>query len=212
MSCSTPPDSPCAQPGCSASELTPSMVLTRVGGIVVPRHVWFESGRRNRSSIARPRIPAGENSEAHVPAQQPSSFEEARLPRPYGRPRWPQGPSFASTQGPSQAQRLIDSIRYRWEFAQLRTDGQYRRSGPLGLRVVRLSELPAPRVAFAIGKSVGNAVTRNKIRRRLREALRHLDQDERIAPGRYLIIVSPQASTSSFDDLRSHLSRLIGSE
>ncbi|NLA34754.1 MAG: ribonuclease P protein component [Actinobacteria bacterium] len=107
---------------------------------------------------------------------------------------------------------MIDSIRYRWEFAQLRSDGQYRRSGPIGLRWIRDGELPAPRVAFAIGKGVGNAVQRNRIRRRLRELLRSFDQHEQIVPGRYLFIVSQQATTSSFDDLRTHLSRLIGSE
>ena len=67
----------------------------------------------------------------------------------------------------------------------------------------------AVRVAFAIGRPVGNAVTRNRLRRQLREALRSLDDAGAVARGRYLVLVSPGAALSSFTELRDHLSRLV---
>jgi len=106
---------------------------------------------------------------------------------------------------------LIDSVRYRWEFALLRQRGQYRRSGPLGVRVVLDDELPGARFAYAIGTHVGHAVRRNRIRRQLRSIVQQLDTEMRVNPGRYLIIVSPKALSLTFDDLRAHVSQLVGS-
>lgn len=44
-----------------------------------------------------------------------------------------------------------------------------------------------PRVAFTIGRSAGNAVVRNRIRRRLRAGLRELQLGDRLPPGAYLL-------------------------
>jgi len=65
------------------------------------------------------------------------------------------------------------------------------------------------RVAFAIGRSVGSAVVRNRVRRRLQAILRTLDLAAPLAPGRYLVVVSSDAASAPFDDLRHHLSRLV---
>jgi ribonuclease P protein component len=48
-------------------------------------------------------------------------------------------------------------------------------------------------VAFAIGRKVGGAVVRNRLRRRLRSILRSLD----LAPGGYLVGVTPDPAASS---------------
>jgi len=60
-------------------------------------------------------------------------------------------------------------------------------------------------LAFAIGKGVGNAVVRNRLRRRLREAARHMQ----LPPGSYLIRVAPAAIDLSFQEISAHLSRAI---
>lgn len=46
-------------------------------------------------------------------------------------------------------------------------------------------------MAFALGRQLGNAVTRNRLRRRLRAILNHHDHD--LAPGLLLIGATPQA-------------------
>ncbi len=66
------------------------------------------------------------------------------------------------------------------------------------------------RVAFAVGRSVGGAVVRNRIKRRLREAFsRMLLKNKSIPNGDYLIRVFPGASTKSFIGLSEDLERSI---
>jgi ribonuclease P protein component len=62
-----------------------------------------------------------------------------------------------------------------------------------------------PQVAFAIGRPVGTAVTRNRIRRRLRELLRQTP----IAPGLYLFGITRDATAEpSFLELSQAIQRL----
>jgi ribonuclease P protein component len=76
--------------------------------------------------------------------------------------------------------------------------------------MTRVASTPGdpPRVAFAIGRSVGNAVTRNRLRRRLR-ALCH-DHRREFAPGHaYLIGARPHAKVSTHHDLDAALRELL---
>lgn len=59
-------------------------------------------------------------------------------------------------------------------------------------------------MAFAINRAVGNAVTRNRLRRRLRAVMAELD----LAPGLYLIGCRPRASELTFDQTRAVLQKL----
>jgi ribonuclease P protein component len=60
-------------------------------------------------------------------------------------------------------------------------------------------------VAFAVGRAVGSAVTRNKLRRRLRALL----TEQPLPPGLYLFGASPSAAALSFADLGAELHRLL---
>ena len=80
-------------------------------------------------------------------------------------------------------------ITDRRTFQALRQRGRRARRGPL--TVTWLAPDPGddrpPRAGFAIGRSVGGAVVRNRIRRRLRAALRELQADGRLPAGTYLL-------------------------
>lgn len=64
-------------------------------------------------------------------------------------------------------------------------------------------------VAYAIGKAVGNAVVRNRVRRRLRVLVADLERTDRLAPGLYLVGVGPAAVGESFTGLGHHLSLAV---
>lgn len=61
-------------------------------------------------------------------------------------------------------------------------------------------------VAFAIGRRVGSAVVRNRIRRRIRAAV-HLSS---VCSGKYLISAGFTAATMPFSELQSHVERAFG--
>ncbi len=66
----------------------------------------------------------------------------------------------------------------------------------------------APRVGFVVSKAVGNAVARNRVRRRLRHAVR-----ERLAvlpPGSLLVVrAQPAAALASYAELAGDLERCL---
>jgi ribonuclease P protein component len=61
------------------------------------------------------------------------------------------------------------------------------------------SESGVPRVAYAVGRRVGGAVVRNRLRRRLRSVVGEVED---LAPGAYLVGVAPQAVALSYEDLK----------
>ncbi|MGV3758483.1 MAG: ribonuclease P protein component [Actinomycetota bacterium] len=85
--------------------------------------------------------------------------------------------------GPSRIWRVTD----RASFDALR---QGRRSRVGAVTVTYLpapTDLDPPRVAFQVGRRTGNAVVRNRIRRRLRAGLRDLRQRGALPAGTYLV-------------------------
>ena len=79
------------------------------------------------------------------------------------------------------------------------------------MTVVHLPGTGEVRVAFAIGRKVGPAVVRNRLRRRLRAAARDLDRSTGGLPtGAYLIMLRPEAAERSYRELHHDLDRAIG--
>jgi ribonuclease P protein component len=144
--------------------------------------------------------------EAPVPAQQPEAQEEARFPRAHAHPRWSgrhQGPAPA---GPFPALGLILPVRDRATFQAL-SRARRRTAGAVTLRFVPGAPGDAPRLAVATGRAIGNAVTRNRIRRRLRAAV--MAHREELVGGAYLFGGSRDAATVPFDVLRDEVGGLI---
>jgi len=55
------------------------------------------------------------------------------------------------------------------------------------------------RIGFSVGRHVGTAVVRNRIRRRLREAVR--PWIDRLEPGDVVVVARPDAARASVDEL-----------
>lgn len=68
-----------------------------------------------------------------------------------------------------------------------------------------------PRLAFAIGRRVGHAVERNRLRRRLRAIFADLARQDPgpLQPGAYLVGCQPGADGLTFEELREHVSRAL---
>lgn len=79
---------------------------------------------------------------------------------------------------------------------------------PLVLVRVRANNLEYSRTAFVAGKKIGNAVTRNRAKRHLREALRPLFP--KIPPGfDFVLIARGNITTSSFTDIQQAVEQVL---
>lgn len=152
-----------------------------------------------------PSIPShGVHREAYLPTQCPPPLQEARLSRSDEHSRRTRRAQVSARQGSRPPVRLIGRIRTRAEFERLRRDGRRVRIEPFWCSHLSDPTSNPPRVAFAISRAVGNAVIRNRLRRRLRAIMMDLD----IPPGLYLIGCRPTASELSFDQIVSTLGQL----
>lgn len=69
-------------------------------------------------------------------------------------------------------------------------------------------DLEGPQVAFAIGRTAGTAVKRNRVRRQLRAVLRQRSTE--LPPGLYLFGLTRPASDISFGEVLNSVSGLSG--
>ena len=106
---------------------------------------------------------------------------------------------------------MIWRIRERSEFARLSSEGRRARAGVLWCTFILDPPGTAtpPRVAFALGRALGPAVVRNRVRRRLRDMLRRASCASTLAPGWYLFGASPAAAGQSFTELQFDLDLLL---
>ena len=91
----------------------------------------------------------------------------------------------------------------RRQFAEFAAPTGRGRSGPLRVVFVEHSDHESRDVAYAIGRKVGIAVIRNRIRRRLRAAMDGLSPAPR--NGLYLIKCGNGTGQLSYDELQHHL-------
>lgn len=105
---------------------------------------------------------------------------------------------------------MIARVRGRRTFAALRTHGIRVRRGPLSL--IHLDDAEGPtRLAFAIGRKVGPAVVRNRLRRRLRAIIADLDRTRSplLPSGALLVSAGPEAVRRTHDELSNDVIRLL---
>ena len=144
--------------------------------------------------------------EAHVPAQQPEAQEDPRIPGPDADAWRARSDSVPPPARPQATRRLIWRVRDRATFAAL-AQARPRRAGPVRVRSVAHRPGP-PAVAYAVGRRAGNAVLRNRLRRRLREAVR--ERADLLEPDTaYLVGADPVATTMTFAALSEALAQAL---
>ena len=106
---------------------------------------------------------------------------------------------------------MIWRIRERSAFARLSAEGRRARAGVLWCTFIL--DPPGtntpPRVAFALGRALGPAVVRNRVRRRLRDGLRRASSASTLPAGWYLFGATPAAAERSFVELTFDLDQLL---
>lgn len=151
-------------------------------------------------------------SEANFSTQQSKAGEAARVPSPHVHPRRQGDHQGPAPQGSRPSVGLIWRVDRRETFQALRK-GRRRRCGPLTVSWVKGDPAEPPKVAYSIGRKVGSAVVRNRVRRRLRVLIR--DSADLLTPGAYLIGAGSEAAYLDFASLRECLRdalKLIGNQ
>ncbi|NND76374.1 MAG: ribonuclease P protein component [Ilumatobacter sp.] len=100
---------------------------------------------------------------------------------------------------------MIAGIRDRDAFVRLRRDGVRLRSDPLWCSYLADADVTPPQVGFALTRSIGSAVTRNRLRRQLKAILAGLD----VPPGLLLVGATPRVVELTFDQLRHRTEVLV---
>lgn len=109
---------------------------------------------------------------------------------------------MSDTGKPRRPQRL----RKRAEFLAVRR-GEKRRGPLFLLEVLERGDDGPPRLGLTVTKKVGNSVRRNRVRRRLREAVR-LHSAADMAPGNdYVIVARGDLLATPFSEIAAQLSR-----
>ena len=156
--------------------------------------------------------------EENLSAEPPAPSQDAWFPGAHenaGRPPnietpAPEGPpppdSMKASSAPQAFPKILRVLR-RAEFRRVYEEGQ-RRSGPLCALFFRSNGLPYTRLGITASARLGNAVLRNRVKRRLREAFR---LNRELVPGGWDIVVNPReaAARVPFATLVKELLRLF---
>lgn len=106
--------------------------------------------------------------------------------------------------------RRVASLRRQVDFARLRRQG--RRVSTKNLTIYRSDALPGDAsslVGITVSKSIGKAVVRNKLRRRLSAIVREALEPHRTM--RLLVVARPVAANAQFSDLRAEVTSALRS-
>jgi len=98
-------------------------------------------------------------------------------------------------------------LRHREDFRRLRSEGQTW-AHPLLVLSITPNQLPHNRYGVITSRKLGGAVARNRVKRRIREAARHLHP--RIVPGYDLVFIArPRVSACAYAELLEAMERLL---
>jgi len=103
----------------------------------------------------------------------------------------------------------VARVHDRATFEALRREGRRGRSGSVTVVFLADPHGQAVRVAYAVGRRVGSAVVRNRVRRRLRAVMRSVWAEGRLLPGSYLVVAAPTAVGADWDELGRSVRRAV---
>jgi ribonuclease P protein component len=153
--------------------------------------------------------------EADLSTQQAGAQAASRLSRPHGDQGRPQGDQRASRPWPQTPVRLnfmtppLQRLRQRADFIATASGAKAHATGFVLQSRERRDQAP-PRVGFTVSKKVGNAVERNRVRRRLREVVRLAGADDMQAGRDYVLVGRRAALDLGFDKLIDDMSGALG--
>jgi ribonuclease P protein component len=143
--------------------------------------------------------------ETYLSAQQSAAEADPRLPRPDGDAQRTPRAQTASRQGAqssdrlnsAQAARVESGFRFgsehrlhrRAEFDHVRRRGVRAQTAHFVVYLARFPDQTAVRLGLAVSRQVGNAVVRNRIKRRLRESFRCALRAA-LDPGNALVVIA----------------------
>jgi ribonuclease P protein component len=160
--------------------------------------------------------------EADLPAQRAPAEAAARIPRPDGDAGGPRDHQEQAREGPQAAVGLTAraDVQRRHRLSRSRDfDAVYRRGRSVSTRFLVLYSFAREddggdaRLGLAVPKSLGGAVVRNRLKRRLREAWRSLLED--VPSGSdYVLIARPGLADAvdarGFEWLRDRVREVVG--
>ncbi len=166
----------------------------------------------SRGADPRPRRSEDHN-EAAVSAQRAQTGKEAWISFAHEHSWRTSRSPVSPPEGARSAVGVIGRLSGPAAFARLRTEGVRSGRGPIRL-VSRPDPTQPPRIAFAIPRKVGNAVQRNRVRRRIRAVLSELEREDPgfPKPGDHLIRVTAPIDNWSHATLRTTMHSLLSTE
>ena len=150
----------------------------------------------------------GMSDEAHLSAEQSGPRTASRFPGSHGNRRWPRSDPGAPRTRSQEAVGLI-TLNKRSDFLAANSGKRAAFGGLVLLVRDRQDANPQMRVGYTVTKKIGNAVVRNRVKRRFRELAREMLP----ARGRdgvdYVLIGRNSAVDRDFGKLRNDLDRAL---
>jgi ribonuclease P protein component len=146
--------------------------------------------------------------EAHLSTEQSGPRTAARVPGPHGDGRRTQGAERAPRSRPQEAQRL-EIIKKRSDFLAANAGRRAATPGFVLLVRDRQDDDPLRRIGFTVTKKIGNAVVRNRMKRRFRELAREIIPVQGFAGSDHVMIGRAGGIERDFAALRNDLSSAL---
>jgi ribonuclease P protein component len=108
---------------------------------------------------------------------------------------------------PSPASTRTGRLKQRQEFLRVAAKGRKAPTHGVVVQALSRDDAGPARLGFTVTKKVGNAVVRNRTRRRLKEAARLLLQDQPVAGFDVVLIGRDHTRTRPFLDLQDDIRR-----